>query len=196
MAAFPAQAGGALQPSYHGHRAGSAAPEEGLTLIHPPAKRPSGRANPCHAASFKSLDIKVAPFLCLALVSTLQKAGQPGCGASPPLESLAHLTWLELPNVQFASWALVLPVRAGLGRPFPPFQHHLGTCSSLPHQSLPKLPMGPLPVQEGVSSHPTGPACMECECPPLDSADPLLARTRHSSTSKATTPHPGWCGVG
>lgn len=54
---LPAQAGGALQAPYHGHRAGSAAPEEGLTLIHTPAKRHSGRANPCHAASSKSLDI-------------------------------------------------------------------------------------------------------------------------------------------
>lgn len=122
MAAFPAQAGGALQASYHGHREDSAAPEEGLTLIQPPAKRPSRRANPCHAASFKSLDIKVAPFLCLALVSTLQKAGKPGCGASPPLESLAHLTWLELPHCAVC--------QLGFGP----------TSSSWPGATLPSLP--------------------------------------------------------
>lgn len=85
--------------------------------------------------------LRVAPFLYLVLVWTLQEAGQPGCGASPPLETLARLTRRELPHRAVCQLGFApTPVRAGLGGLFPPFQHRLGTCSSLPHQSLPKPP--------------------------------------------------------
>lgn len=91
----------------------------------------------------------MAPFLYLVLILTLQEAGQPGCGASPPLESLPHLTRHELPHRAVCQLGFAPTSSSWPGGTLPSLPALFGDMLSFPHQSLPKTPHGATTTPRG-----------------------------------------------